>query len=119
MVHGNIRTWSSTPGLKGLERAFEYLSRTDLASLPLGHTDIEGDDVYVLILEGETKPPEQVRFEAHRRYIDIQIVVPGPGVHRRRSSRGARDHRAVPESGQGHRVLRGAAAVGDPRPSRR
>ena len=77
MVHGNIKTWSSTPGIKGLERAFEYLSRADLASLPLGRTDIEGDDVYVLISEGETKPPEQVRFEAHRRYIDIQLVVLG------------------------------------------
>ena len=77
MVHGNIRTWSSTPGVQGLERVFEYLARTDLAALPLGRTDIEGDDVYVLLSEADTKPPEQVQFEAHRRYIDIQLVVRG------------------------------------------
>ena len=77
MVHGHIKTWSSTPGIKGLERAFEYLARTDLTSLPLGRTDIEGDEVYVLLSEAETRPPEQVQFEAHRRYIDIQFVVRG------------------------------------------
>ena len=77
MVHGNIEAWSSAPGIKGLERAFAYLAQTDLTALPLGRTDIEGDDVYVLISEGETKPPEQVRFEAHRRHIDIQMVVRG------------------------------------------
>ncbi|MFO7692083.1 MAG: YhcH/YjgK/YiaL family protein [Vicinamibacterales bacterium] len=77
MVRGNIRTWSSTPGVQGLERVFEYLARTDLAALPLGRTEIEGDEVYVLLSEAETRPPEQVQFETHRRYIDIQMVVRG------------------------------------------
>lgn len=76
-VRGNIKNWSATPGIQGLERAFEYLARTDLAALPLGRTTVEGDDVYVIVSEAETKPPEQVRFEAHRRYIDIQLVVRG------------------------------------------
>jgi len=76
-VKGSLKDWSSAPGIKGLERPFEYLARTDLTALPLGRTDIEGDDVYVMISEAETRPPEQVRFEAHRRYIDIQLVVRG------------------------------------------
>jgi YhcH/YjgK/YiaL family protein len=76
-VKGNLKDWSSTPGIQGLERPFEYLARTDLAALPLGRTNIEGDDVYVMVSEAETRPPEQVRFEAHRRYIDIQLVVRG------------------------------------------
>ena len=76
-VKGTLKDWSSAPGIKGLERPFEYLTRTDLAALPLGRTDIAGDDVFVVISEGETRPPEQVRFEAHRRYIDIQFVVRG------------------------------------------
>jgi YhcH/YjgK/YiaL family protein len=76
-VRGNLKDWSSAPAIKGLERAFEFLARTDLAALPLGRTDIEGDDVYVMISEAETRPPEHVKFEAHRRYIDIQLVVRG------------------------------------------
>jgi biofilm protein TabA len=77
VVRGSLKSWASTPGIEGLDRAFEYLARTDLASLPLGRTSIDGDDIYVLISEAETRPPEQVRFEAHRRYIDIQLVVRG------------------------------------------
>jgi len=76
-VTGNLKDWSSTPGIKGLERAFEFLARTDLAALPLGRTDIEGSDVFLTVSEAETRAPEQVKFEAHRRYIDIQLVVRG------------------------------------------
>lgn len=77
VVRGTISNWSSTPGIQGLERVFEYLARTDLASLPLGRTTVDGDDVYVMVSEAETRGPAQVRFEAHRRYIDIQLVVRG------------------------------------------
>jgi YhcH/YjgK/YiaL family protein len=76
-VKANLKDWSSAPGIKGLERAFEFLTRTDLAALPLGRTDIEGSDVFLTISEAETRSPEQVKFEAHRRYIDIQLVVRG------------------------------------------
>ena len=76
-VKGSLKDWSSTPGIKGLERAFESLARTDLAALPLGRTDIEGSDMFLTVSEAETRSPEQVRFEAHRRYIDIQLVVRG------------------------------------------
>ena len=77
IVRGTLKDWKSSQSVQGLERAFEYLARADLATLPLGRTDIEGDDVYVMMSEGETRPPEQVKFEAHRRYIDIQLVVQG------------------------------------------
>jgi YhcH/YjgK/YiaL family protein len=76
-MRGTLKDWKSAQGIQGLERAFEYLEKADLAALPLGRTDVKGDDVYVLISEAETKPPEKVRFEAHRRYIDIQLVVRG------------------------------------------
>ena len=76
-VKGNLKDWKSTPGIQGLERAFEYLARTDLSALPLGRTDIEGDDVFVMISEAGTRPPDEVKFEAHRRFIDIQLVVRG------------------------------------------
>jgi biofilm protein TabA len=77
VVQGHLKNWSDTPGLEGLEDAFKYLARTDLAALPLGRTDVDGDDVYVTVSETETKPPEGLPFEAHRRYIDIQLVVAG------------------------------------------
>ncbi len=77
VMTANLKDWRSRPGLEGLQAAFEYLSRTDLAALPLGRTAIEGDDIYVIISEAETRAPEAARFEAHRRYIDIQLVLRG------------------------------------------
>jgi YhcH/YjgK/YiaL family protein len=77
VVRGSLKDWSSTPGIAGLEAAFQYLARTDLATLPLGRTNVQGDDIYVSVSEAETRPAAQARFEAHRRYIDIQLVVKG------------------------------------------
>jgi YhcH/YjgK/YiaL family protein len=61
----------------GLPAALKYLLETDLASLPLGRTDLDGKRLYVLVQEFTTKPLEQGKWEAHRRYIDVQYVASG------------------------------------------
>jgi YhcH/YjgK/YiaL family protein len=60
-----------------IKRAFDYLRRTDLASISPGRHDIEGDRLYVMLSQYETKPKPQGIWEAHRRYIDLQVVVQG------------------------------------------
>ncbi|MBI5577819.1 MAG: YhcH/YjgK/YiaL family protein [Deltaproteobacteria bacterium] len=60
-----------------IKRAFDYLRRTDLASLSPGRHDIDGDMLYVMLSQYETKPKPQGTWEAHRRYIDLQVVVQG------------------------------------------
>ena len=58
-------------------KAYEFLSRDDLAALPLGRVDIDGDDVFANVQEYETVPAPDKRMEAHRRYYDVQFVVSG------------------------------------------
>lgn len=58
-------------------RAFGWLRSADVAALPDGRTAIDGDDVYVLVQRGLTKPLDQVKWEAHRKYADIQYVAAG------------------------------------------
>lgn len=58
-------------------RAFQWLRQADVASLADGRLAIDGDDVYVLVQRGLTKPLDQVKWEAHRRYADIQYVAQG------------------------------------------
>ncbi|MBI2430047.1 MAG: YhcH/YjgK/YiaL family protein [Ignavibacteriales bacterium] len=58
------------------KHAFDYLKSTDLRSLPLGRTDIEGDDVYIIIATDETGN-ERRKLETHRSYIDIQLPIEG------------------------------------------
>lgn len=57
--------------------AFEALASMDTLAIPVGRHDIDGDSIYVLVQEYTTKPKEQGKWEAHRRYIDLQYVVKG------------------------------------------
>ncbi len=60
-----------------LDIAFDYLTSTDLASLPIGRIDLDGEHVYVLVQEYLTKRPDQGFWEAHRRYLDVQYIHSG------------------------------------------
>jgi YhcH/YjgK/YiaL family protein len=61
----------------GIARALGYLANTDLDALPPGRVDLDGDRVFVLVSEYTTKPVEQGRWEAHRRYLDLQSLARG------------------------------------------
>ncbi|MCX6029268.1 MAG: YhcH/YjgK/YiaL family protein [Chloroflexi bacterium] len=60
-----------------IRRAFEYLHQTDLAALELGNHEIDGKNIYVRVQQYATRPQEQGVWEAHRRYIDLQVIVEG------------------------------------------
>jgi YhcH/YjgK/YiaL family protein len=60
-----------------LPRALKFLAETDLAALPIGRIDIDGDNLYAMVQEYVTKPVEQGLWEAHRKYIDVQYMLSG------------------------------------------
>jgi YhcH/YjgK/YiaL family protein len=60
-----------------LDIAFDYLTSTDLAALPVGRINLDGEHVYVLVQEYLTKRPDQGYWEAHRRYLDVQYIHSG------------------------------------------
>jgi YhcH/YjgK/YiaL family protein len=62
---------------KRLSTAFDYLKKTDLSKVDPGTYEIEGRKVYAMVQQYETKPMEKGRWEAHRRYIDVQYVHQG------------------------------------------
>ena len=57
--------------------AFRFLAETDLETLPTGRSDIDGDDLFVILDRQDGRGREAARLEAHRRYIDIQYTVRG------------------------------------------
>jgi biofilm protein TabA len=75
--YGDIRGWRSRTDLKGLEPAFEFLERADLATLADGRHPIAGGDVYAMISTLQTKAPETGKFETHRKYIDVHALISG------------------------------------------
>lgn len=54
-------------------KALEYMAGTDLSSLENGKHVIDGDKLFVNIVDSQLKTPEQARLEVHDKYIDIQV----------------------------------------------
>jgi len=63
---------------KNLKTAFEFLRKTDLATLPKGRTTVDGDDVYINVMTPTQKPFDQGgKLEAHHQYVDIHVPING------------------------------------------
>lgn len=60
-----------------LSAAAVFLASNNLAALPAGRVEIDGDDVFANVSDYDTHDPAPDRFEAHRNYVDLQIVVSG------------------------------------------
>lgn len=54
-------------------KALEYIENTDLATLENGKHFIDGENLFVNIVDSNMKTPDQARLEVHDKYIDIQI----------------------------------------------
>lgn len=57
--------------------ALEFLKNTDLLNLPNGKYPIQGDDIYIIVQEYQTKPAKEGQLEAHQKYTDIQYIIKG------------------------------------------
>ncbi len=76
-----LDTFVNAERYAGLHRRFghalRFLAETDLASLPTGRNEIDGDDLFVIIDRKDGRGHDGARLEAHRRYIDIQLTLRG------------------------------------------
>ena len=62
---------------KNLKTALEFLGNNNLKNFQNGKYEIQGEDIYVNIQDYQTKPQNQGKWEAHRKYIDIQFIIEG------------------------------------------
>jgi biofilm protein TabA len=60
-----------------VRQALEYLRTTDMGAVPLGRHEIDGDRLFALVQEYQTRLPADCVWEAHRRYVDVQYIVRG------------------------------------------
>ena len=59
-----------------LYKAISYAKSFD-RSTPDGRYEIEGDDMFSLVMTYDTCPADENRFEAHKKYIDVQVILSG------------------------------------------
>lgn len=78
MVYGHIDNWEKYQCLNvNFNKAFQFIMDNDLKELPVGRYDIQGEEVFAMVQEYETKDEEEGKYEAHKKYIDIQYMVDG------------------------------------------
>lgn len=78
MVYDSIKNIGKYRGQSlWLDRAIDFLETADLNSLPIGRTEIAGDKVFFNVMEAEAKEEDEVNFEIHKKYMDIQIDIEG------------------------------------------
>lgn len=59
-----------------LPAALDFLRTADLSGLPEGRIDLQ-PGLYVLIQEKTTKSPAEMKWEAHEKFLDIQLLIKG------------------------------------------
>jgi YhcH/YjgK/YiaL family protein len=59
------------------KQAFDYIDQIDVNAIPVGKYEIDGEKMFALVQEYNTKLKDQGFWEAHRRYIDMQYIVQG------------------------------------------
>lgn len=78
MIYDKLSNLTSYLGFcKNLDTALTYLASHDLNSLPMGKTMIDGDHVFLNVMEASAAPSSEKKFEIHKNYMDIQIDLIG------------------------------------------
>lgn len=79
MIISDLNHWRLESGwvAPSLRKALEWLEQEISADSPAGRYDIDGDRMYVLVQQLTTEPAEVRLAEAHRKYIDIQLLLSG------------------------------------------
>lgn len=73
----NISTYAGIPGLK---KVIEYINTNDISSLPVGRTNIDGDNLYVTIDHPQLREESTARAESHDNYADLQLIIEGSEI---------------------------------------
>jgi YhcH/YjgK/YiaL family protein len=60
-----------------IAKGFDFLRTTDLNAIPSGKHDIDGDTIFALVQEYQTKPLSECKLESHKKFIDIQYMIRG------------------------------------------
>jgi len=64
----------------GLRKTFEIIKDKALSQKANGRYEVDGDKLYYIVQRYTTKPVEECKLEAHKKYIDVQFVVSGQEI---------------------------------------
>lgn len=59
------------------KQAFDYIIKNDLSAFEPGKIVLDGEKLFISIMEIEGKTQEAAKLESHKKYIDIQYIISG------------------------------------------
>ena len=78
MVYGNVMDLNEYDFLEAaVQECFDYAKSHDLETFEKGSHPIDGDRLFVNIVEYTTTAPENRFWEAHRQYLDVHLILRG------------------------------------------
>jgi len=78
MIFGNIHNLKEFPFLEEkVKECFEYAKNHNLVSYEEGSHEIDGERLFVNIVEYTTTKPEERFWEAHKNYLDVHVMLQG------------------------------------------
>lgn len=81
MIFDSLKNIEVYRGLgSNYEKAIDFLLKTDLENLEEGKYEIDGKNVYATVFSYETIEWEQGKWESHKNYSDIQLVISGEEI---------------------------------------
>ncbi len=78
MIADHIKNGDQYTALsKRIKEGINYLLENDLSALKPGRYEIDGDNLFYMILDYNPKAIEDGKCEVHKKYIDIQYIIKG------------------------------------------
>ncbi len=76
MVTDKIEKWQSYPFGRAWQKAFTFLQKLTQTT-PDGKYEIEGEDIFAIVMSYKTLKREDAVIESHQNYVDIQATLRG------------------------------------------
>ena len=78
MIFDNIKNCKLYYGINPkFEKAFAFIKKAIEEKIEVGKYEIDGEEIYAIVQNYDTKSKETCVFEGHKNYIDIQCVIDG------------------------------------------
>ena len=76
MIVDRMQNWQAYEFGPAWRSAFEFLGKLTTETAD-GRYELQGDDIFAIVMSYETRGADEAILEAHRRYVDIQTVLRG------------------------------------------
>jgi YhcH/YjgK/YiaL family protein len=78
MIKGSLKNTARIEAVDvKFEKFFTYLRTLEMSQFDEGTVELDGRDLFVISASMDGKKPEEAVLEAHRKYIDIQLLLEG------------------------------------------